>query len=164
MEAAKKKTLVETNAQTIFESFQELSASPVHRVRWIWELLQNACDACDPRRWVMARGCGLPGGWPIRLRNLLGIEPLRHIHDIEDFNIRVFNTVSSADGQFFAIEGIGGTDGTTFRKIMAIKSTSGESAWQNTSTDSLEWAANVFSSSGSQHAFTLDGKEYQTVD
>ena len=49
LETAKRKTLVETNAQSVLENLQTLKAFPMdHRRRWIWELLQNASDAADP--------------------------------------------------------------------------------------------------------------------
>jgi hypothetical protein len=48
LEAARNETLVETNAQAIFENLRKLGAfHAVHRRRWIWELLQNAADATD---------------------------------------------------------------------------------------------------------------------
>lgn len=48
LEAARNETLVETNAQAIFENLRKLGAfHTVHRRRWIWELLQNAADATD---------------------------------------------------------------------------------------------------------------------
>src|SRR6267378_2688563 len=48
LERAKNNTLVETNAQAIFETLRQLRAArDIHRRRWIWELIQNAADATD---------------------------------------------------------------------------------------------------------------------
>src|SRR5580658_8716281 len=48
LEDARNETLVETNAQAIFENLRKLRGfQAVHRRRWIWELLQNAADAAD---------------------------------------------------------------------------------------------------------------------
>src|SRR2546426_9362246 len=49
LERDKKETLVETNAQAIYENLTKLREfHSENRRRWVWELLQNAEDACDP--------------------------------------------------------------------------------------------------------------------
>jgi hypothetical protein len=53
LERAKQNTLVETNAQAIAETLRQLRAAPeIHRRRWIWELIQNAADACDSAKGI----------------------------------------------------------------------------------------------------------------
>lgn len=51
LDQAKKRTLVQTNAQAIAETLRQLRAAPdIHRRRWIWELIQNAADAARENR------------------------------------------------------------------------------------------------------------------
>jgi len=99
-----------------------------------------------------------------RLRNLLASEPLKPITEIKDFNVGVFGIWASSNGRFFAVEGIGSTNGTFSRRIQAVNSSTGEVAWQTGSTNPVAWAKIVFTSSGSQFAFTTSGKEYRMKD
>jgi len=49
LERDKKETLVETDAQAIYENLTKLREfHSENRRRWVWELLQTAADACDP--------------------------------------------------------------------------------------------------------------------
>lgn len=44
LDLTKDKVIVENNAQSIFDHIKELENEPKNRLRWIWELLQNAQD------------------------------------------------------------------------------------------------------------------------
>jgi hypothetical protein len=52
LERDKSKALLKSNAQTIFQDLTKLRAVPEGPSRWVWELLQNACDAVDRTRGV----------------------------------------------------------------------------------------------------------------
>jgi hypothetical protein len=48
--AEKEKAFSETTAQTIFNTLREIESDrPSYQNRWLWELLQNATDAAEPK-------------------------------------------------------------------------------------------------------------------
>lgn len=74
LEKDKNKALVESNAQTIFQDLTRLRAVPEGPRRWVWELLQNACDAVDPNKGVN------------RVRIEVGQGRMRFMHNGADFS------------------------------------------------------------------------------
>ena len=45
LDKTKDKVIIGNNAHTIYEHLKTLENNPKHRLRWIWELMQNAQDA-----------------------------------------------------------------------------------------------------------------------
>jgi len=68
----------------------------------------------------------------IRLRNLLGPEPLKALAKIEDFNWHGHQAVMSPDGRIFAVEGINHSSGKSSRLINAYEGSTGKRFWSNT--------------------------------
>jgi eukaryotic-like serine/threonine-protein kinase len=50
-----------------------------------------------------------------RIRNLLGVEPLKPIGEIHDCNLHVFGAHCSLDGKYYVVDGLGGAPGKVAR-------------------------------------------------
>jgi hypothetical protein len=98
------------------------------------------------------------------LRNLLAVDALRPVAEIDDFNVHVFTVAASSDGRFFALEGIGATNATRARKILAIEAATGRSVWERASSKQPLWGALLCASSGSRMAFTTNGPDWHAVE
>jgi WD40 repeat protein len=98
------------------------------------------------------------------LRQLLQDGRARVVDKITDFNRGVHDSKASADGRYFAIEGIGTKDSITSRAILIVDSITGVISTRIPSNSRANWAVNIFSSRGNHLVFTADGKSYESFD
>jgi hypothetical protein len=99
-----------------------------------------------------------------RLRNLLASDPLKPVLEIEEFNVGLLTAVASSDGRYFALEGVGNTDGKSTRSIVVLEATSGRTVWREKSAKSPAWGKVFFSPEGSRLGYTTNGPDWCLLD
>lgn len=93
----------------------------------------------------------------IRLRDLLGPEPLKPLTEIEDFNWHGHGSVMSRDGRIVVVEGINSSGGKITRIINAYEVPNGKKLWSMTTRrDPLRNAVLSLDPAGNFLAFLTD--------
>lgn len=99
-----------------------------------------------------------------RLRNLLGREPEKPIYELTAFNKHVLGIHASPDLRFFAVDGLGETDGVRSRKVVVLGASTGTNVWEVNLSEKAPCGSFMFSASGSELTFTPDGKRWLLLD
>ncbi len=118
-------------------------------------------EAVDPRGPVPTNPLAFERPALGRLRNLIRTNPTEPILEIPELDQSCFRADVSADGAFFAVDGMGSQIG---RSLVTIDIDSLGLVWRTNGLHRRSWGALRFTSKGATLAYSLDGTNWLTSD
>jgi eukaryotic-like serine/threonine-protein kinase len=99
-----------------------------------------------------------------RVRDMLGLEPLKSVAEIRDCNLHVFHAACSPDGRYYAVEGKGGVNGKVTRVANLYEGPTGNKLGALPSQTPTNWdgAGFNFDPTGTVLGFISVAKEART--